>query len=259
MNPRHSHRPSGHSVADANSSNCQAADREVNDPRRLRAPLGAKSTVHTPFGSNPPRVLAMNHSAGVTSLAPHGANLPPARAGSRARLGRRFLRIAFLCGAIQLTTTVVAVQAVRGSSVGNLGSPCKSHQLVISLGTLSAASGHLALPIRFHDIGGACSLRGFPRVDGLSVSGRVIIRAKRALEGYFGQWRVATVALKHGETASALLEGLDPAFLSRPPRSSERFRITPPNASNGVRRRTSYPLCRLIIHPVVAGRNGGGR
>ena len=41
--------------------------------------------------------------------------------------------------------------------------------------------------------------------------------------------------------------------------SEWRFRIAPPNVSNGVRRRTSYPLFRLIIHPVVVGRNGGGR
>lgn len=160
---------------------------------------------------------------------------------------------------MQLTTTVVAVQAVQGSSVGDLAPPCASHQLVISLGPQSAASGRLILPIRFHDIGGTCSLRGFPRVDGLSVSGRVIIRAVPALKGFGGQWRVATVTLKNAETASALLEGVDPAFLSRPPRASDRFRITPPNDSTGVRRRTSYAMCLLIIHPIVAGRNGGLR
>ncbi len=136
--------------------------------------------------------------------------------------------------------------------------PCASRQLVISLGTLSAALGHLALPIRFRDRGGTCSLRGFPRVDGLSASGRVIIRAKRALKGYFGRWRIATITLKNGQTASALLEGLDPAFFSRRPRSSRNLRITPPNASHSVWRRTSYPLCYLTIHPVVARRNGGG-
>ena len=136
--------------------------------------------------------------------------------------------------------------------------PCASRQLVISLGTLSAGLGHLALPIRFRDRGGACSLRGFPRVDGLSASGRVIIRAKRALKGYFGRWRIATITLTNGQTASALLEGLDPAFFSRRPRSSRSLRITPPNASHSVRRRTSYPLSYLTIHPVVAGPNGGG-
>jgi hypothetical protein len=56
-----------------------------------------------------------------------------------------------------------------------------------------------------------------------------------------------------------LLEGLDPAFFAHRPRSAKSFRIMPPNVSRGVRRRTSYPLCDLIIHPVVAGRNGGGR
>ena len=136
--------------------------------------------------------------------------------------------------------------------------PCASRQLVVSLGTLSAALGHLALPIRFRDRGGTCSLRGFPRVDGLSASGRVIIRATRALRGYFGRWRIATIILENGQTASALLEGGDPAFFSPQPRSSRSLRITPPNASHSVRRRTSYPLCYLTIHPVVAGRNGGG-
>jgi YVTN family beta-propeller protein len=136
--------------------------------------------------------------------------------------------------------------------------PCASRQLVVSLGTLSAALGHLALPIRFRDRGGTCSLRGFPRVDGLSASGRVIIRAKRGLKGYFGRWRIATITLKNGQTASALLEGGDPAIFPRRPSSSRSLRITPPNDSHSVSRRTSYPLCYLTIHPVVAGRHGGG-
>lgn len=136
--------------------------------------------------------------------------------------------------------------------------PCAPSQLVISLGTLSAGLGRLALPIRFRDTGATCSLRGFPRVDGLSASGRVIISAKRALNGYFGRWRIATISITNGQTASALLEGVDPAFLSPRPPSSRSLRITPPNASHSVGRRTSYPLADLTIHPVVAGLNGGG-
>jgi|SRR5450755_778102 hypothetical protein len=200
----------------------------------------------------------MNRSTIVASPCRRGVKLRPARVVRRVRLGRRGLRIAVLCGAIQIATTVVSVQAVQGSSAADVASPCSSRQLVISLGTLSAALGHLALPIRFHDRGGTCSLRGFPHVDGLSASGRVIIRAKRALKGYFGDWRVATITLTNRQTASALLEGLDPTFLPRPPGSSRSLRIAPPNASHSVRRRTSYPLCCLTIHPIVAGRNGGG-
>jgi hypothetical protein len=135
--------------------------------------------------------------------------------------------------------------------------PCASRQLVISLGTLSAALGHLAVPIRFHDRGGTCSLRGFPRVDGLLARGRVIIRAKPALTGYFGSWSIATITLENGQTASALLEGVDPAFFTRRPRSSRRLLVTPPNASHSVRLRAPYPFADLTIHPVVAGRNGG--
>jgi hypothetical protein len=130
---------------------------------------------------------------------------------------------------------------------------------VISLGTLSAALGHLALPIRFRDKGAACSLRGFPHVYGLSNRGRVIIRAKPRFEGYFGQWHVATITLKNGQAASALLEGLDPTFFSRPPPSSRILGIRLPNASRRVRLRTKYAISYLLIHPVVAGPNGGGR
>jgi Protein of unknown function (DUF4232) len=197
----------------------------------------------------------MNRSASVTSLCRKVRSVFPLALGERVRLGRRVLRIAALCGAIQIMATVVVVQE---SSAGVVASPCASRQLVISLGTLSAGLGHLALPIRFHDRGGTCSLRGFPRVDGLSASGRVIIRAKRALKGYYGRWRIATITLRNGQFASALLEGLDPAFFSPRPRSSRSFGITPPNASHSVQRRTNYPLSYLTIHPVVAGRTGGG-
>lgn len=136
---------------------------------------------------------------------------------------------------------------------------CASQQLLISLGPESAASGHLAIPIRFHDSGNTCSLRGYPRVDGLSASGRVVVRAKPALTGYFGSWSIATITLKKGQTASALLEGVDPSFFARPPPSSRRLRVTSPNASHSVRLRAPYPLADLTINPVVASQSGTGR
>jgi hypothetical protein len=183
------------------------------------------------------------------------AGVRGAQGGRRVRLGCRLLLITGLCGAIQVTTSIKAVDA---SPVPDVASRCTSHQLVISLGTLSAALGHLALPIHFHDRGGTCSLRGFPRVDGLAATGGVIIHAKPTLKGYFGRWRIATITLRNGHMASALLEGLDPAFFSRRPRSARNLRITPPNVSQSVVRRTTYPLSDLTIHPIVARRNGGG-
>jgi Protein of unknown function (DUF4232) len=136
---------------------------------------------------------------------------------------------------------------------------CASRQLLISLGAESAASGHLAIPIRFHDRGETCSLRGYPPVDGLSASGRVVVRAKPALTGYFGSWSIATITLKNGQTASALLVGVDPTFFAPPPPSARRLRVTPPNASHSVLLRAPYPLADLTIHPVVAGQSGTGR
>jgi len=150
------------------------------------------------------------------------------------------------------------VKVFKVSSAGATAT-CASRQLLISLGPESAASGRLAIPIRFHDRGDTCSLRGYPRVDGLSASGRVVVRAKPALTGYFGSWSIATITLKNGQTASALLEGVDPAFFARPPPSSRRLRVTPPNASHSVRLRAPYPFAHLTIHPVVASQSGTGR
>lgn len=136
---------------------------------------------------------------------------------------------------------------------------CASRQLQISLGPESAASGHLAVPIRFHDRGNTCSLRGYPSVDGLSASGRLVVPAKPALTGYFGSWSIATIILKNGQTASALLEGVDPSFFAHRPPSSRRLRVTPPNASHSVQLRAPYPLALLTIHPVVARKSGTDR
>ncbi len=165
-----------------------------------------------------------------------------------------------------LATIVTAIAALSAPAYGasfltetSTTPKCASHQLLISLGPESAASGHLAIPIRFHDRGDTCSLRGYPRVEGLSASGRVVVRAKPALTGYFGSWSITTITLKNGQTASALLEGVDAAFLAPPPPSSRRLRVTPPNASHSVRLRAPYPVARLTIHPVVAGQSGGGR
>ena len=151
------------------------------------------------------------------------------------------------------------VSQIQISKAAPVARPCASRQLLISLGPESAASGHLVIPIRFHDRGGTCSLRGYPRVDGLSASGRVVVRAKPALTGFFGSWSIATITLKNGQTASALLQGVDAAFFAHPPPSSRRLRVTPPNASQSVRLRAPYPFADLTIHPVVTGRNGGGR
>lgn len=170
------------------------------------------------------------------------------------------LTIAVGLGTPAAALAVSSLQAQKASANSvSVARPCASRQLAISLGPESAASGRLALPIRFHDSGGTCSLRGYPRVDGLSASGQVVVSAKSALTGYFGSWSIATITLKNGRTASALLEGVDASFFAHPPPSYSRLLVTPPNASQSVRLRAPYPLAHLTIHPVVAGRNGGGR
>ena len=187
------------------------------------------------------------------------AKLSPARAGSRMPSRRRFLRIAFLCGAIQITTAVVAAQAVQGSSAGEPVSPCASRQLVISLGTFVPPSATWLCRFVSHETKGRPAVCvAFPMFMVSRSAGGSSSAPKPSLKGYFGQWHIATITLKNGQAASALLEGLDPTFLSRPPPSSRIFGIRPPNASHRVRRRTKYAIFSLLIHPLVAGLNGGG-
>lgn len=139
---------------------------------------------------------------------------------------------------------------------GGGAKPCTTRQLAISLGGFVVGLGHIGAPIRFVDMGGPCSLRGYPTVLAVTLHGHVVARAGHTPKGYLTRdLRVRTVALHHGETASAFVEGLNVAFSC----SSYRFlRITPPAASASVQRHPRYRICFPSVHPVVAGRYGDG-
>lgn len=171
---------------------------------------------------------------------------------------RRALAIFALSGTISVCAALVTAP---GAATGSVPPQCASYQLAISLGAYGAAAGHIGVPIRFQNEGRPCRLRGYPGIDGLSAVGRVVVQAKRLLQGYLGGARqIATITLTHGQYASALFEGVDPAFLPGQPCHSYRdLRITPPDATRGVRLYARYSFCYPEIHPVIAGRTGTRR
>ncbi len=144
-------------------------------------------------------------------------------------------------------------ETARGESVPR----CVAQQLRVSLGTFSAATGHIGGAIRFRNRGNLCSLRGYPDVDGLAADGRVAERAMQILTGFFGgATQIATVTVAHDQTASAFLQGFDCAFFTPPPRGYRNLEIAAPGTTRSVRLTLRYPLCGLAIRPIVPGRSG---
>lgn len=167
--------------------------------------------------------------------------------------------------------SIIAVVALvmpltgRANATGGI---CRARQLRISLGRGTAASGREGFAIVFRSRGAPCTLRGFAAVSGVTAGGQVVTRAKDELGGYLPvPDHVATVTVRAGQPAAALLAGLDPAFLS-PPCFGYRFQpfsfvsVTPPGSQHATRLRlplySGIPvaLCNLTIGPVAAGRTG---
>lgn len=108
----------------------------------------------------------------------------------------------------------------------------------------------------FHDRGGTCRTGAYPGVDGLQ-HGRAVVHARRTERGYLGGGSSASLVLRRGQDASALLEGLlGPVPWSPCPRYTA-LAVTPPDGAVSVVRPARTPLCSLQIHPLVPGTTGG--
>ena len=142
---------------------------------------------------------------------------------------------------------------------GDTDPTCRTSQLTISLHGIPGGADHEGVVIRFRNNGQACTLRGYPGVDGATQSGRVVVHARRTPSGYLGgPGRTATVHLPTARTASALLEGLGGQMRGGPPcHHYQDLIITPPRNQRRVIRPDGNGVCYPQIHPVTSGRNGG--
>lgn len=135
---------------------------------------------------------------------------------------------------------------------------CATRELTVSLHTTEGGAGHVGIRILFENRASrACSMSGYPGVDGTK-DGRVVVRARRTARGYLGgPGRVTTVAVAPNGYASALLEGFAGEVSGRGRcRPFDSLVITPPNETTSVTRATDTTLCYPEIHPVVRGRSG---
>ena len=162
-----------------------------------------------------------------------------------------------------LAAAAACLLAVPGKAHGAVAAPsCGAAALTVSATQPQGATGHGSLVLRFKNRSAhACTVRGYPGLDALDVVGHVMKHATRTPSGFAGgsAHGVQTILVRPDHFASATVEWLN----FRPTtggtcRFSAHIAITPPNTSATVHRARSVSVCRLQVHPAVAGRSGNG-
>jgi Domain of unknown function (DUF4232) len=171
--------------------------------------------------------------------------------------------VALAAGAGPLATAGGETAAPAQSAAVAAGR-CRSQQLRVTLAQASPGASHHGYVLRFRDQGGACTLTGYPGVDGLSAKGKRVLSARRTKSGYLGGLKpgrpIPQVHLANGKSASAILEWVDGPIPGQFCPRVQSLKVTPPNVLSSVRfsPKSLKPerLCDLQIHPVVSGTTG---
>jgi hypothetical protein len=137
---------------------------------------------------------------------------------------------------------------------------CGDASIAVSATRTDSGAGHGSLVLRFRNrTAHACTLTGYPGLDALNRQGVVMKHARRTVLGYAGgsSQGVQTIRVAPGGFASATVEWLNfnPQTAGYCP-FSHSIAATPPNTGHTVVRDRAVSVCRLQVHPVVAGRSG---
>jgi Protein of unknown function (DUF4232) len=157
-------------------------------------------------------------------------------------------------------TAATATSAPQGTAaLASRG--CGSGQISVSAGASTAGLGHLAVPLRFQNIGSApCSVRGYPGVALIRIGGREL-QVTRTPNGYLGGLSASAasdpvIRLRPRQTGSALLEGVGSTSSGQVCPHYEALLVTPPNQTATSRLARPLSICDPEIHPVVGGTSG---
>lgn len=183
------------------------------------------------------------------------------------------IRTRMALGATVVVVASIAAAEAAGASGDSPGSArsasasrCRTSALRITLGPASPGVSHHGFVLRFQNRGSACTLTGYPGVDGVSAQGKTLVSARRTERGYLGGLKpgegISRVQLSRGKTASALFEYVDGPVPGLSCPAVAALKVTPPNATISVRLSptglSSERLCQPQIHPVVPGGTGQG-
>jgi hypothetical protein len=170
-----------------------------------------------------------------------------------------------------IRTSVLAIATAAGAATCLIAVPsadgttppaCGNAALTVSATGTQGATGHGNLVLRFRNhTSHSCRLYGYPGLDALTASGRLLAHAKRTASGFTGGSPSGphTVVVTPGHYASADLEWLNfNPKTSGPCAFSHSIATTPPNTTHTVHLTRSVSACGLQIHPAVAGTSGNG-
>jgi hypothetical protein len=153
------------------------------------------------------------------------------------------------------------LMAVAGPAAASGVPACGNHSISVSHNAPQGATGHANVLLRFRNVThSSCSLFGYPGLDALNAHGHVLAHARRTLHGFTGgAHAVRTIVLRPGGYASADVEWMNfNPTTSGPCTFSHSIATTPANTSHTVHFGVSVSVCRLQVHPTVAGTSGNG-
>lgn len=163
--------------------------------------------------------------------------------------------------ALAAATVIASAGCVVGADSASASVPaCGNRSLAISATAEQGATGHGNFILLFRNKTlHSCTLYGYPGLDALSASGAVIAHAKRTLTGFTGgsTQGLQTILVRPGRYASADVEWMNfNPTTGGTCRFSHSVAATPANTSHTVQLARSVSLCRLQVHPTVAGKSG---
>jgi hypothetical protein len=163
-----------------------------------------------------------------------------------------------LAAATALAAASIAVGTAGPASATTLPA-CGNTSLAVSPTPSTSAGGHARFVVLFRNVSHAtCTLYGYPGLDALDRYGHVMAHAQRTLNGYMGGPSTETlVTVAPGRYASAIVEWLlyNPVTTGDC-RFSASVATTPANTTHTTRLPVSVSICRLQVHPTIAGASG---
>lgn len=157
--------------------------------------------------------------------------------------------------AVAATGCLLAIPAAASAAPA-----CGNRALTVTATRTDGATGHGNFILLFKNkTTHTCTLYGYPGLDALNAAGGVMRSARRTLTGFTGgsTQGLQTIRVRPGRFASADVEWLNfNPVTTGACRFSHSVAATPPNTSHTVRLARSVSVCRLQVHPTVAGKSG---
>ncbi len=162
--------------------------------------------------------------------------------------------------ALAASATLIAAGVIAAAPSASAAVPaCGNSSLTVTHTGSQGATGHGSFVLEFKNTShSTCYVYGYPGLDALNGAGHVLAHAQRTMRGFAGGAHVeAKVTLTPAHWASATVEWMNfNPVTSGNCTFSASVAATPPNTTHTVHFPISVSVCRLQIHPTVAGVSG---